>query len=55
MAYYTEYYYLIESLATIRSVILACDVPGGEELVSGFFEGFAEVVRYVCFGSSGLS
>jgi sister-chromatid-cohesion protein PDS5 len=45
VAYYTEYYYLIESLATIKSVILACDVPGGDELVTGFFEGFAEVVR----------
>ena len=45
VAYYTEYYYLIESLATIKSVILACDVPGGDELVTGFFDGFADIVR----------
>lgn len=45
MAYYTEYYYLIESLATIRIVILACDVPGSDELVAGFFNGFCEISR----------
>ena len=43
--YYTEYCYLLESLATIKSVVLACDVPGGEELVTGFFEGFVQIVR----------
>jgi sister-chromatid-cohesion protein PDS5 len=43
--YYTEYCYLLESLATIKSVVLACDVPGGEELVTEFFEGFTQIVR----------
>lgn len=43
--YYSEYCYLLESLATIKSVVLACDVPGGEELVTGFFEGFIQIVR----------
>ncbi|ORY30387.1 armadillo-type protein [Naematelia encephala] len=43
--YYTEYCYLLESLATIKSVVLACDVPGGDDLVTGFFENFVQIVR----------
>ncbi|KAK1921574.1 armadillo-type protein [Papiliotrema laurentii] len=45
VAYYAEYCYLLESLATIKSVVLACDVPGGEEIVTGFFEGFVKIIR----------
>ncbi|RSH92189.1 hypothetical protein EHS25_008604 [Saitozyma podzolica] len=43
--YYTEYIYLLDSLATIKSVILACDVPGGDDIVTSFFEGFTDIVR----------
>lgn len=45
--YYTEYYYILESLSTIKSVVLACDVPGGDDIVTGFFEGFLDIVRSV--------
>lgn len=45
MPYYTEYIYLLDSLATIKSVILACDVPGGDDIVTSFFEGFTDIVR----------
>ena len=43
--YYNEYCYLLESLATIKSASLACDVPDSEEILTGFFDGFTEVVR----------
>lgn len=60
--YYTEYYYILESLSTIKSVVLACDVPGGDDIVTGFFEGFVDIVRSVrahqadppCWSSSGV-
>ena len=44
-AYYNEYYFLLENLATIRSVVLATDVPDGDDIVTSFFEGFVEIVR----------
>nr|XP_018265446.1 uncharacterized protein I303_01812 [Kwoniella dejecticola CBS 10117]OBR87604.1 hypothetical protein I303_01812 [Kwoniella dejecticola CBS 10117] len=43
--YYTEYYHLIESLATIKSVVLVCDVPDSDTLMEGFFNGFMEIIR----------
>ena len=43
--YYTDYYYLIESLATIKSIGLICDVPGSEDLMDGYFNGFMEIAR----------
>jgi sister-chromatid-cohesion protein PDS5 len=43
--FYTDYVYLLESLATVKSIVLACDVPQGDELVTGFFTGFVEIVR----------
>ncbi|WVQ83257.1 hypothetical protein IAT38_005396 [Cryptococcus sp. DSM 104549] len=43
--YYTEYYHLIENLATIKSVVLVCDVPGAEELMELYFTGFMEMAR----------
>ncbi|WWD21518.1 hypothetical protein CI109_106004 [Kwoniella shandongensis] len=43
--YYAEYYHLIENLATIKSVVLICDVPGAEELIEGFFTGFMDIIR----------
>lgn len=45
--YYNEYCYLLDSLATIKSIVLACDVPGGDEIVTDFFSGFIDIVRYV--------
>ena len=44
-AYYNEYYYLLENLATIRSVVLATDVPDGDDILTSFFEGFTEIIR----------
>lgn len=49
--FYTEYCYLLESLASIKSVVLACDVPGGDEIVTNFFEGFLQLVRSAIYDS----
>jgi sister-chromatid-cohesion protein PDS5 len=43
--YFKEYCFLLDSLASIRSVVLVWEVPGGEELVTSFFEGFVSIVR----------
>ncbi|WWD07643.1 hypothetical protein V865_005744 [Kwoniella europaea PYCC6329] len=43
--YYTEYYHLIESLATIKSIALICDVPESDTLTEGFFTGFLNIIR----------
>ena len=43
--YYDEYCYLLDSLAEIKSVVLACDVPGGDDIMTNFFEGFTQIVR----------
>ena len=43
--YYTEYCYLLESLANIESVVLACDAPGGDDIVTSFFQTFLQIIR----------
>ena len=48
VAYYTEYCYLLESLATIKSIVIACDVPGGDAITTSYFQSFCEIVRWVC-------
>lgn len=48
--YYQEYCYLLESLATIKSIVLVADVPRSEQLMVDFFEGFMKIVRYVLLG-----
>lgn len=45
VAYYSEYCSLLENLASIKSVVLATDVPGWEGLVKDFFEGFKDIAR----------
>lgn len=43
--YYNEYYYLLESLATIKSVCLVTDLPESDGMILEFFEGFFSIVR----------
>ncbi|WVQ98079.1 hypothetical protein IAU59_005201 [Kwoniella sp. CBS 9459] len=43
--YYSEYYHFIESLATIKSIVLVCDLPEADQLIQGFFTGFMDIVR----------
>lgn len=45
--YYSEYYYLLDSLATIRSICLVIDLSGGEELAKDWFIGLFSIVRSV--------
>ncbi|KAJ7348654.1 hypothetical protein DFH08DRAFT_960035 [Mycena albidolilacea] len=38
--YYTEYFHLLESLSTVNSVVLACDLPNADELMIKIFRDF---------------
>ncbi|ORY83920.1 hypothetical protein BCR37DRAFT_378936 [Protomyces lactucae-debilis] len=44
--YYPQYYYLLESLATVESIVLVCDLPEkSEALVADFFEALFATIR----------
>ncbi|WOO80532.1 Sister chromatid cohesion protein pds5 [Vanrija pseudolonga] len=43
--YYNEYVYLLDSLATIKSIVLICDLPGADDLITTYFESFVDIVR----------
>lgn len=42
--YYAETFYLLESLASIKSVVLVCDLPQADELMLEIFRGFFDLV-----------
>lgn len=42
--FYNEYHYLLESLATIKSVCLIADLPGSDAMIAEYFQGFFSVV-----------
>ncbi|KAI0698060.1 armadillo-type protein [Cerioporus squamosus] len=44
-AYYNEYFHLLESLSTVKSVVLICDLPNGDELMVDIFRDFFGLVR----------
>ncbi|KAF8189855.1 cohesin-associated protein Pds5 [Mycena galopus ATCC 62051] len=43
--YYTEFFHLLESLSTVKSVVLVCDLPNAEELMAEIFRDFFQLVR----------
>ncbi|KAJ6484326.1 armadillo-type protein [Mycena vitilis] len=43
--YYTEYFHLLESLSTVKSVVLVCDLPNADELMVQIFRDFFQLVR----------
>ncbi|KAI5121999.1 hypothetical protein M0805_001831 [Coniferiporia weirii] len=43
--YYNEYFHLLESLSTVKSVVLVCDLPQAEELMTQIFRDFFGLVR----------
>ncbi|KAK4687777.1 sister chromatid cohesion protein PDS5, partial [Tremellales sp. Uapishka_1] len=43
--YFTEYSSLLENLANFQSVVLILDVPGGDDLMERYFNGFMEIIR----------
>ncbi|KDQ60158.1 hypothetical protein JAAARDRAFT_711869 [Jaapia argillacea MUCL 33604] len=44
-SYYSEYFHLLESLSTVKSVVLVCDLPEAEDLMSDVFRDFFGIVR----------
>ncbi|KAI0047729.1 cohesin-associated protein Pds5 [Auriscalpium vulgare] len=44
--YYNEYFHLLESLSTVKSVVLVCDLPNAEELMIDVFRDFFGLVRH---------
>jgi sister-chromatid-cohesion protein PDS5 len=44
-AYHNQYFQLLESLSTVKSAVLVCDLPAGDELMLEFFTAFFWIVR----------
>lgn len=44
--YYNEYFHLLESLSTVKSVVLICDLPHADELMVQIFREFFGLVRH---------
>ncbi|KAF8067855.1 armadillo-type protein [Lyophyllum atratum] len=44
-SYYNEYFHLLESLSTVKSVVLVCDLPTAEEHMVEIFRDFFNLVR----------
>jgi sister-chromatid-cohesion protein PDS5 len=44
-SYYNEYFHLLESLSTVKSVVLVCDLPNADELMVDIFRDFFALVR----------
>jgi sister chromatid cohesion protein PDS5 len=44
-SYYEEYFHLLESLSTVKSVVLVCDLPQAEELMSAVFRDCFSLVK----------
>lgn len=43
--YYGQYFHLLESLSIVKSVVLVCDLPSADELLSDIFREFFALVR----------
>ena len=43
--YYHQYVHLLESLSTVKSVVLVCDLPQAEELMTTIFRSLFNLVR----------
>jgi len=43
--WFTEYVYLLESMATIKTVCLIPDLPHGDELTAEIFRDFFDLVK----------
>ena len=43
--YYNEFFHLLESLSTVKSVVLVCDLPSAEELMADIFKGFFSIIK----------
>jgi sister-chromatid-cohesion protein PDS5 len=45
-SYYDEYFHLLESLSTVKSVVLVCDLPHSDELMVSVFRDCFALVRH---------
>ncbi|KAJ3999568.1 armadillo-type protein [Lentinula boryana] len=45
VTYYNQYFHLLESLSTVQSVVLVCDLPNADEVILGIFRDLFAVVR----------
>ena len=43
--YYNEYFHLLESLSTVKSVVLVCDLPNADDLIIEVFREFFGMIR----------
>lgn len=43
--YYNEYFHLIESLSTVKSIVLVCDLPSSDELIHEIFKDLFTIVK----------
>ncbi|KAG8890975.1 hypothetical protein FRB98_002995 [Tulasnella sp. 332] len=43
--YYSQYFYLLESLASIKSIVLVCDLPQADDLMTEIFRDVFDLVR----------
>lgn len=44
-SYYTEYFHLLSSLSTVKSVVLVCDLPTADELMAEIFRDLFNLIR----------
>lgn len=45
-AYYSKYFYLVENLSTVKSIVLIAEIQQGQdELVADYFKDFFETIR----------
>lgn len=43
--YFNEYFHLVESLSTVKSVVLVCDLPSADELLQEIFRDLFTIVK----------
>ena len=48
--YYHQYFLLLESLSTVKSIVLVCDLPNSDELISMLFREFFKLVKINTLG-----
>jgi sister-chromatid-cohesion protein PDS5 len=46
--YFSKYFYLVESLSTVKSIVLIAEIQQGQdELVAEYFKGFFDAIKWV--------
>ncbi len=43
--YYNQYFHVLESLSTVKSVVLVCDLPNADDMMKHIFSDFFTIVR----------